>query len=94
MTDANLYLIQARFDSTAAILAELNALYAPQDSVVMMGDAVLHQHHPLCAQLDKIYVLDNDAEIFNGHLAKNVHPINYATFATLCLAHQRCISLK
>ena len=94
MTDANLYLIQARFDSTAAILAELNALYAPQDSVVLMGDAVLHQHHPLCAQLDKIYVLDIDAEIFNGHLAKNVHPINYATFATLCLAHQRCISLK
>lgn len=94
MTDANLYLIQASFDSTATILAELNALYAPQDSVVLMGDAVLYQHHPLCAQLDKIYVLDNDAEIFNGHLAKNVHPINYATFATLCLAHQRCISLK
>ena len=68
MTDANLYLIQASFDSTATILAELNALYAPQDSVVLMGDAVLHQHHPLCAQLDKIYVLDNDAEIFNGHL--------------------------
>ena len=94
MTDANLYLIQASFDSTATILAELNALYAPQDSVVLMGDAVLHQHHPICAQLDKIFVLDNDAEIFNGHLAKNVHPINYATFATLCLAHQRCISLK
>ena len=54
MTDANLYLIQASFDSTATILAELNALYAPQDSVVLMGDAVLHQHHPLCAQLDTI----------------------------------------
>ena len=94
MTDANLYLIQASFDSTATILAELNALYAPQDSVVLMGDAVLHQHHPLCAQLDKIYVLDNDAEILNEKIKKNVHPINYATFATLCLAHQRCISLK
>lgn len=94
MTDANLYLIQARFDSTAAILAELNALYAPQDSVVLMGDAVLHQHHPLCAHLDKIYVLENDVEILNGHLAENLHPIDYAAFATLCLAHQRCISLK
>lgn len=94
MTDANLYLIQASFDGTATSLAQLNAMYAPQDSVVLMGDAVLHQHHPLCAQLDKIYVLENDAEILNGHLAKNVHPIDYAAFATLCLAHQRCISLK
>ncbi|OFE42930.1 DsrH/TusB family sulfur metabolism protein [Acinetobacter towneri] len=94
MTDANLYLIQASFDSTTTSLAQLNAMYAPQDSVVLMGDAVLHQHHPLCAQLDKIYVLENDAEILNGHLAKNVHPIDYAAFATLCLAHQRCISLK
>lgn len=94
MTDANLYLIQASFDSTATSLAQLNAMYAPQDSVVLMGDAVLHQHHPLCAQLDKIYVLENDAEILNGHLAKNVHPIDYAAFTTLCLAHQRCISLK
>ena len=94
MTDANLYLIQASFDSTATSLAQRNAMYAPQDSVVLMGDAVLHQHHPLCAQLDKIYVLENDAEILNGHLAKNVHPIDYAAFATLCLAHQRCISLK
>ena len=94
MSDANLFLIQASFDSTATILAELNALYAPQDSVVLMGDAVLHQQHPLCAQLDKIYVLENDAEILNGHLAENVQPINYAAFATLCLTHQRCISLK
>ena len=94
MSEAQLYLVQSSFLSTPAVLEQLQALYAPQDSVVLMGDAVLHQTHAICAGLDKIYMLEHDAQMLNGHLAANIQVLDYVAFADLCLAQQRCISLK
>ena len=94
MAEAQLYLVQYSFSSTPEFLEQFQALYAPQDSIVLLGDAVLHQTHAICAGLDKIYMLEHDAQMLNGHLAANIQVLDYVAFADLCLAQQRCISLK
>ena len=94
MSNKSLYLVQSTFSATPNVLSKLQQLYSPEDTVVMMGESVLQLQHPFLQALNKVYVLDNDAEILAGQTTENLQLISYAEFADLCLDHYRCIRLN
>lgn len=94
MSNKSLYLVQSTFSATPNVLSKLQQLYSPEDTVVMMGESVLQLQHPFLQALNKVYVLDNDAEILAGQTTENLQLISYAEFADLCLDHSRCIRLN
>ncbi len=94
MSNKSLYLVQSTFSATPNVLSKLQQVYSPEDTVVMMGESVLQLQHPFLQVLNKVYVLDNDAEILAGQKTENLQLISYAEFADLCLDHSRCIRLN
>ena len=94
MSNKSLYLVQSTFSVTLYVLSKLQQLYSPEDTVVMMGESVLQLQHPFLQALNKVYVLDTDAEILAGQTTENLKMISYAEFADLCLDHSRCIRLN
>ncbi|MCT8088085.1 MULTISPECIES: DsrH/TusB family sulfur relay protein [unclassified Acinetobacter] len=94
MSNKSLYLVQSTFSATPNVLSKLQQLYSPEDTVVMMGESVLQLQHPFLQALNKVYVLDTDAEILAGQTTENLKMISYAEFADLCLDHSRCIRLN
>lgn len=94
MSNKSLYLLQSSFSATPAVVAKLEKMYSPKDSVVLMGESVLQFEQPFLQQLNCIYVLDTDAEILAGKEVKNMQIISYAEFADICLNYTRCIRLN
>ena len=94
MSNKSLYLVQSTFSATPNVLSKLQQLYSPEDTVVLMGESVLQLQHPFLQALNKVYVLDTDAEILAGQTTENLKLISYAEFADLCLDHSRCIRLN
>lgn len=94
MSNKSLYLVQSTFSATPNVLSKLQQVYSPEDTVVMMGESVLQLQHPFLQPLDKVYVLDTDAEILAVQTTENLKLISYAEFADLCLDHSRCIRLN
>lgn len=94
MSNKSLYLVQSTFSATPNVLSKLQQVYSPEDTVVLMGESVLQLQHPFLQPLNKVYVLDNDAEILAGQTTKNLQLISYAEFANICLNHGRCIRLN
>ena len=96
MSTATLFLIQAPFSALATRLEQLKTLQQPEDAVVLMGDAVLALIKPDdFAEYPQLYVLETDAKQFATlSLPSFVHVLSYADWATLCLKHQRIITLQ
>ncbi len=94
MSNKSLYLLQSSFSATPAVLAKLEQVYSPEDTVILMGESVLQFEQPFLQQLNCVYVLDTDAEILAGQKVKNMQIISYAEFADICLNHTRCIRLN
>ena len=94
MSKQNLFLIQSDFSATPSALAKLEKIYDPEDTVILMGEAVLQFQHPLVQQLPCVYILETDVEILAGQKTANMHIISYAEFADICLKHTRCIRLN
>lgn len=93
MLNRTLYLVQSNFHAADNHLNKLANVFTEQDTVVLMGDAVLqHQHEALNNYLN-VYALNNDLEIL-GNISHDLIGIDYAKFADLCLQFTRCISLK
>jgi sulfur relay protein TusB/DsrH len=89
-----LYLIQSDYSNTANMLNKVLQLYTSDDSVVLMGEAILFSDQAVLKQLKKIYILENDAEIFCDRQTTDLNILNYSEFADLCLQHKQCITLK
>jgi sulfur relay protein TusB/DsrH len=94
MSNKSLYLVQSTFSVTPSVLAKLQQVYSPEDTIVLMGEAVLQLSHPFLHQLNNVYVLDTDAEVLAGQKTENLQVISYAEFADICLNHTRCIRLN
>lgn len=99
MSTATLFLVQASFSALNTTLEQLKTLLQPEDAVVLMGDAVLAfvqtEHATLLSNMTKLYVLEADhKQIAQVTTAYPVHLLSYADWATLCLAHQRIVTLK
>lgn len=93
MSNKTLYLVQSNFYAADNHLNKLANVITEQDTVVLMGDAVLqHQHETLSHYLN-VYALNNDLEIL-GNISHDLISIDYDRFADLCLQFTRCISLK
>ncbi|OAL79286.1 sulfur relay protein TusB [Acinetobacter sp. SFB] len=94
MSNKSLYLVQSTFSATPSVLAKLEQLYSPEDTVILMGESVLQMQQSFLQKLNCIYVLENDAEILAGQKTANMQIISYAEFADICLNHTRCIRLN
>lgn len=94
MSDQTLYLIQSSFNATPAMLRKLEQVYAENDAVVLMGEAVLHASSACVQHLKKIYVLENEVENLTPHHLANIHVISYDQFADVVLNFKRNIRLK
>lgn len=94
MSNHTLYLIQSSYAATVHILDQLAQIYAADDQVILMGEAVLLLEHSFLQSLPQIYMLKNDAQLLIQPLPDQVKLLNYADFAALCLQFNRCISMK
>lgn len=94
MSNQSLYLVQSTFAATDTTLSKLAQIYSVQDTVILMGEAVLKLSHPFVQQLQGLYILDKDAEILVDQMPENVTVISYAEFADICLQYTRCIRLN
>ncbi len=94
-SEPTLFLIQSSYAASTAALQKLAQMHMPGDSVVLMGEAVM-----FAAQIAETYsdvaILENEAQLLNDEVlsASNLQTLSYDTFASLCLQHQRCVSLK
>jgi sulfur relay protein TusB/DsrH len=93
MSDKTLYLIQSVFHTADQQLSALTHILIENDSVVLMGDAVLHHQHSTLQNFMNVYALTSDLEIL-GKISHDLIAIDYAQFADLCLKFTRCVSLK
>lgn len=93
MSNKTLYLVQSNFYAADNHLNKLANVFTEQDSVVLMGDAVLQHQHDVLSSYLNVYALNNDLEIL-GNVSHDLIGIDYAKFSELCLQFTRCISLK
>lgn len=89
-----LYLMQSEYSRTPAMLDQLDQIYATDDAVVLMGDAVLVFDSAQLKDKASVYALENDADILANQDLSALKIINYAEFSDLVLSFKRCISLK
>ncbi|TCB50637.1 hypothetical protein E0H80_07335 [Acinetobacter sp. ANC 4779] len=94
MSNKSLYLVQSTFSATPSVLAKLEQLHSPEDTVILMGESVLQLQQPFLQKLNCIYVLETDAEILAVQKTENMQIISYKEFADICLNHTRCIRLN
>ncbi|WP_180102026.1 DsrH/TusB family sulfur metabolism protein [Acinetobacter sp. YH12126] len=95
MSNSTLYLVQASYANTLQHIQQLASLINPEDSIILMGEAVLHIADEQIQQFGTCYVLENDAEILSKSMNySHMKVIDYAAFTDLCLRFKRCISLK
>lgn len=99
MSEATLFLVQASFSALNASLQQLKTLAQPEDSVVLMGDAVLSFTHSEylshLTETKKLYVLEAERkQILHTNFSHAVQVLSYADWADLCLIHQRIVTLK
>lgn len=94
MSAQTLYLIQSSYHETDQILNQLNKIYAENDHIVLMGDAVLFINDQRLAHKQHIFILENDVEILLESIPKQVQIISYAQFADIVLNFKRIIRLK
>jgi len=90
----SLYLIQSNYLDADAILAKFEQIYAVDDAILLMGDAVLWVENAQLTAKKNIFILANDAELLTGPIPAHIQIIDYAAFADLVLAYTRCISFK
>jgi sulfur relay protein TusB/DsrH len=93
MTQKTLYLLQGSYAALEQHIQTLTQVLTTEDSVVLMGDAVLKHQHKVLLQHAHCYVLEQDVALL-GDLAHQLTTLNYAQFADLVLVHSRHISLK
>ena len=94
MSEKTLYLVQSHFANTESTLSKLNQISTQQDSIVLMGDAILAADSAQLQNKTQLYMLENDADLLASQPHTDIKIINYAEFSDLVLSFQRCISLK
>lgn len=94
MTNNTLYLLQSSYTNTQRSLEQLQHIANAEDSLVLMGDAVLILNNAEFQTELKTYILDTDAEILAHAPPAQIQVLSYSDFADLVLNFTRCISLK
>ncbi|MCK4081944.1 hypothetical protein [Acinetobacter radioresistens] len=94
MTDKTLFLVQSDYSSTPQALSKLQKIYSPEDTIVLMGEAVLYFSVEWLKECASLYILRNDTELLMEKLPDFIDQIDYLKFADIILQFNRCIRLK
>lgn len=94
MTNNTLYLLQSSYSNTQRSLEQLHQIANAEDSLVLMGDAVLTLNNATFQTELKTYILASDADILVNLPPAHIQVLSYADFADLVLNFTRCVSLK
>lgn len=92
--DKSLYLIQSDYDRTSGILDRIDDFYADSDSIVLIGDAVLHHMDARLSNKLSVYILERELDLLPDPCPKHIQVLNPAAFADLVLHYRRCITFK
>ncbi|AWV86159.1 hypothetical protein NVT87_13650 [Acinetobacter radioresistens] len=94
MTDKTLFLVQSDYSSTPQALSKLQKIYSPEDTIVLMGEAVLYFSIEWLKECTSLYILRTDTELLIEELPDFIDQIDYLKFADIILQFNRCIRLK
>jgi len=94
MTDKTLFLVQSDYSSTPQALSKSQKIYSPEDTIVLMGEAVLYFSVEWLKECDSLYILRTDTELLIEELPDFIDQIDYLKFADIILQFNRCIRLK
>ncbi|WP_277559655.1 hypothetical protein [Acinetobacter beijerinckii] len=94
MKNRTLFIIQSNYMNTDKILVELAQMAQTEDSIVVMGDALLKLTNPIVDIYSNLYCLSNEQTLLNNEFKPQFKVIEYSEFANLVLEFENCISLK
>ncbi|KXO87303.1 hypothetical protein AYK86_01245 [Acinetobacter venetianus] len=94
MQKHTLFLVQAPHANLDKIWNELPLMVQANDSIVVMGEALLHIPENILATFSHIYCLSNEQNLLNDSVKDRMSIIEYSQFADLVLQFERSISLK
>lgn len=80
--------------NTDKILVELAQMAQTEDSIVVMGDALLKLTNAIVDIYPNLYCLSNEQTLINTKFKPQFKVIEYSEFADLVLEFENCVSLK
>lgn len=80
--------------NTDKILVELAQMAQTEDSIVVLGDALLKLTNAIIDIYPNLYCLSNEQTLLNNELKPQFKVIEYSEFANLVLEFENCVSLK
>lgn len=93
--DKSLYLVQSDYEKTLPILERIETIYSENDSIILMGEAVLHYMNQFLIEKSRIYILESELGLLNEELVpSHIKILNPSQFADLVLQYNRCITFK
>lgn len=93
--DKSLYLVQSDYEKTLPILERIETIYSENDSIILMGEAVLHYMNQFLIEKFRIYILESELGLLNEELVpSHIKILNPSQFADLVLEYNRCITFK
>ena len=94
MSEHTLFLVQSEFAKTNTCLDQLCQMATAQDTIILMGDAVLFTQDARLETYSIVYILETEMDLIADSLPKHIRVLSYAAFADLVLDFKRCIRLK
>lgn len=92
-----LYQLNYSYYQQEYILSQLTDILSENDSIILLGEAILSIHHPIfkkLAQHHKIYILYDDKEFWLGDYPNFIQWIDNHQWIDIILAHSRCITFQ
>ncbi|MDF2416375.1 hypothetical protein GWP85_02465 [Acinetobacter beijerinckii] len=80
--------------NTDKILVELAQMAQREDSIVVMGDALLKLTNAIVGVYPNLYCLSNEQTLINNKFKPQFKVIEYSEFADLVLESVNSVSLK
>lgn len=94
MKNRTLFIIQSNYMNTDKILVELAQMAQTEDSIVVMGDALLKLTNAIVGVYPNLYCLSNEQTLINNKFKPQFKVIEYSEFADLVLESVNSVSLK
>nr|WP_275903324.1 hypothetical protein [Acinetobacter beijerinckii] len=94
MKNRTLFIIQSNYMNTDKILVELAQMAQREDSIVVMGDALLKLTNAIVGVYPNLYCLSNEQTLINNKFKPQFKVIEYSEFADLVLESVNSVSLK
>ena len=94
MQNSTLFLIQAPFSQMDKTWQELSDMANADDSIVIMGDAILQINTSIINRCAGLHCLSNEHSLLADQFKAAVKILDYAQFADLVVQFERCVTLK